>query len=66
MEHFVLTFPLNYQNVYDHRTFQDGDMLQRAAWHLNGVVSWGNVTNKIHIPTCGRCIDTTTLSKVLT
>ena len=49
MEHFVLAFPLDYQNVYDHQTFQDGDMLQRVAWHLNGVVLWGHVTNKIYL-----------------
>ena len=46
-------FSLNYQNAYDHYTFQGGDMLPRAlthiyAWHLNGVVLWGHVTNKIH------------------
>ena len=47
-------FPLNYQNAYDHQTFQGGEMLQRAlthknAWHLNGVIFWGHVTNKIDI-----------------
>ena len=31
MEHFLLTFPFNYQNVYGHQTFQDGNMLQGAA-----------------------------------
>ena len=31
MEYFVLAFPLNYQNVYDHQTFQDSDMLQGDA-----------------------------------
>ena len=31
MEHFLLTFPLNYQNVYDYQTFQDADMFQGAA-----------------------------------
>ena len=40
MEHFLLTFPFNYQNVYGHQTFQDGNMLQGTAWHLNGVVLW--------------------------
>ena len=30
-----------------------------------GVVSWGHVTNKIHISICRRCINTT-LGKVLT
>ena len=24
-------FPLNYQNLYDHQTFQDGDMLPGAV-----------------------------------
>ena len=56
--------------VYDHQTFQDGDMLQGAlthiyAYHLNGVTLWGHVTNKTHIFTCRRCIDTT-LGKALT
>ena len=63
-------FPLNYQNAYDHQMFQGGDLVQGAlthiyACHLNGVVLWGHVTNKIHISTCGRCIDTA-LGKVLT
>ena len=32
MEHFLLTFLLDYhQNVYDHQSFQDGDMLQGSA-----------------------------------
>ena len=66
MEHYLLTFPLNYQNACGHQTFQKDNMLQGAAWHLNGVVLWGHVTNKIHISTCRRCIDTTTLGKVLT
>ena len=47
-------FPPNYQNAYNHQTFQVGDMLQGAltdvsTWHLNGVVLRGHVTNKIHI-----------------
>ena len=47
MKHFFL----NYQNAYDHQTFQGDDMLQGGlthiyAWHLNGVVLWGHVTNK--------------------
>ena len=63
-------FPLNYQNAYDHQMFQGGDLVQGAlthiyAWHLNGVVLWGHVTNKIHISTRRRCIDTT-LGNVLT
>ena len=34
---------LNYQNAYDHQTFQGGDMLQGAlthiyAWHLNRMI----------------------------
>ena len=66
MEHSLLTFPLNYQNVYDYQTFQDGDMLQRAAAYLNGVVLWGHVTNKMHISTCRKCVGTITLGKVLT
>ena len=49
---------------YDHQTFQGGDMLRGAlthiyARHLNRVVFWGHVKNKIHISTCRRCIDTT-------
>ena len=67
MKHF---FSYNYQNTYDHQTFQGGDILRGAfthkyAWHLNGVVLWGHVTNKIHISTCGRCMDTK-LGKLLT
>ena len=63
-------FPHNYQNAYDHQTFQGGDMLQGAlthtdAWHLNGKVLWGQVTNKLHISTCRRWTDTT-LGKMLT
>ena len=63
-------FSSYYQNAYGHQTFQGGDMLQGAltheyAWHLNGVVLWGHMTNKIHISTCRRCIDTT-LGKVQT
>ena len=27
-------FPFNYQNVYDHQTFQGGDMLQGALTHI--------------------------------
>ena len=63
-------FPLNYQNAYGHQTFQGGDMLRGALTHkyaryLNGVVLLGNVTNKIHISTCIRYINTT-IGKVLT
>ena len=63
-------FSSYYQNAYGHQILQIGDMLRGAlthkyAWHLNGVVLWGHVTNKIHISTCRRCIDTT-LGKVLT
>ena len=62
-------FFLHYQNAYDHQTFQGGDMLQGAlthiyAWHLNGVVLWGHMTNEIW------CINSrlvnTTLGQVLT
>ena len=60
----------NYQNVYGHQTFQGGDMRWRAlthkyAWDLNGKVLLGHVTNKIHISTCRKCINTTK-GKVLT
>ena len=65
MEHFLLTFLLNYQNIYDHQTFQDSDILQGAAWHTNGVVLWGHMTKKLHIFTCSRCIDTTILDKAV-
>ena len=61
-------FFLSSQSEY--QTFQGGDMLQGAlthtyARHVNGVVLWGYVTNKIHISTCRRCMDTK-LGKVLT
>ena len=61
-------FSSYYQNVYGHQTLQGGDMLRWAltlkyAWHLDGVILWGHVTNKILISTCRRCIDTT-LDKV--
>ena len=47
-------FPLNYQNAYGHRTFQDGDIpwgasTHKFAWHINKVVLWGHVTIKIHL-----------------
>ena len=47
-------FSSYYQNAYGHQTFQGGDMLQGAltheyAWHLNGVVLWGHVRNKIYL-----------------
>ena len=63
-------FSSYHQNAYDHQTFQGGDMLQgvltqKYAYHLNVVVSWGHVTNKIRISTYRRCNDTT-LGKVLT
>ena len=49
------TFPHNYQNTYGHQTFQGGDMQRGAlthkyAWHLNGKVLLGHVTNKIISP----------------
>ena len=52
-----------------YQTFQGCDMLWGAlthkyAWHLNGVVLWGSVTNKIYIYTCRRYI-TSELGKVL-
>ena len=34
MEHFLLTFPHHYQNVYDQQNFGDADMLQGAAWQI--------------------------------
>ena len=39
--------------------FSGGDTLQGALthiyeWHLKGVILWGHVTNKIHIPICRR------------
>ena len=54
-------FPLKYQNAYGDQTFQGGDMrpwalTHKCAWHLNGVVFLGQVTDKIHISTCRRCI----------
>ena len=63
-------FSSYYQNAYGLQTLQYGDMLGGAfahkyAWHLNGVVLLGHVTNKMHILTCRRCIGTT-LVKVLT
>ena len=63
-------FFLHYQNAYDHQTFQGGDMLQGAlthiyAWHLNGMVLWSLVINKIHIFTSRICVDIT-LGKVRT
>ena len=63
-------FSSYYQNTYAHETFQGDDMLWGAftheyAWYLNRVVLWGHVTNKIHISTYRRHIETT-LSKVLT
>ena len=64
------TFPLSYQNAYNHQTFQGGNILRGAlthkyGWHPNGVVMWGHVKNKIHISTCRRCMDTK-LDSVLT
>ena len=58
-------FSLNCQNAYGHQTFQGSDMRRGAVthkypWHLNGVVLLGHVTNKIHISTCRRFIETTT------
>ena len=43
--------------IYGIQIFQCGDMLWEAltkkhAWHLNGVVLWGHVTNKWQISTC--------------
>ena len=60
-------FSSYYYNAYGYQTFQGGDMLQGAlthecAWHLNGVVLLGCVTNKADIFTH---IDTAT-NKVLT
>ena len=54
----------------EYRTFQGGDLLQRAlthkyVWHLNEVVLRGHVISKIHISTCRKRIDTK-LGKFLT
>ena len=56
-----------YQNAYGHQNFHGCDMLRGALTqkHLNGVVLWVHVTNKIHISTCRTSINTT-LGKVLT
>ena len=67
---FDEAFFLNYQKAYDYQTFEGGDMLQGAlthiyALHLNGVILWSHVTNKIHISTYRRRIETT-LGKVQT
>ena len=67
MKHF---FSLNYQNTYGHQTCQGRDKPRGApthifVWHFNGVVFWGHVTNKIHIITYRRTVDTK-LRKVLT
>ena len=56
-------FSINCENAYGHQNFQGGGMLKGAlihkyAWHLNGVVYWGRVRNKIHISTYRRCMDT--------
>lgn len=54
----------------EYRTFQGGDLLQRAlthkyVWHLNEVVLRGHVISEIHISTCRKRIDTK-LGKFLT
>ena len=46
-------FSSYYQNAYGDQTLQGGDMLGGALTHkytrhLNRVVLWGHVTNKIH------------------
>ena len=63
-------FLSNYQNTYDHQTFQSGYMLWGAlnhkyAWDQNGVVLWGHVANTRYISSCIRYMDTK-LDKVLT
>ena len=35
-----------------------GALTHKYAQHINGVVLWGHATNKIHISTCRRCMDT--------
>ena len=60
-------------HIYQIRVFDDSlslltitmAMIHIYALHLNGVVLRRHVTNKIHISTSRRCIDTT-LGKVLT
>ena len=63
-------FLLNYQSAYSHQAFQDGEILQVTpthifSWNLNEVVLWGHLTNKIHISTYRRPMETK-LGKVLT
>ena len=48
-------FPLNYQNAYDHQTFQGGDMLQECGLVVKW--NWGHVTVwKIYVSTLTRFI----------
>ena len=63
-------FPLKYQNTYGQETFQGGDIpwetsSKKFAWHLNRLILWGQVTNKIHVSICRRPMGTV-LNKVLT
>ena len=64
MKHFY-----SYQNTYGHQTFLGGDIpwvapTNKIAWPLDGVL-WGHGTNKVHVSTCRRPMDTE-LGKVLT
>ena len=35
----------------------EGTLTYKYAWHLNGIVSWGYVANKMRISTYRRCVD---------
>ena len=57
-------------NAYGHQTFQgggkpSGDPIHKIFSQLNGVVLWGQVTNKLHVSSCRRLMGTK-LGKVLT
>ena len=36
----------------------DQASIDKFEWHINGVVLWSHMTNRIHISTCRRHIDT--------
>ena len=53
----------NYHNVYGQQTSQGGDVPRAAptykfAWSLIRVTLWNYVSNKLHISTCRRPMDT--------